>query len=454
MTPKFGTDGVRGIANAELTPELVLALGRAAARVLGGPRFLIGRDTRASGPLLQAALSAGLAAEGVDVVDLGVLPTPGVAALSAADQVPAAMISASHNPFSDNGIKLFAAGGRKLAADVESRLEAALALEVGKREGSEGRDEAAPVGAAVGRAFADPAGRERYQRLVLASLRGRRLGGLRVAVDCAHGAAAETAPALLRQAGAEVVAVLGDRPDGTNINDRCGSTDPSSLQAAVVDAEADAGLALDGDADRVIAVDHTGAVVDGDQMIAALALDRMARGALAGGTVVVTVMTNLGFHLAMQEHGVAVHTTPVGDRHVLEALDRGGWSLGGEQSGHVIFRDLATTGDGVLTGLQLLDAVVRSGRSLRELSGRAMVRLPQVLRNVRVSHPGGLDEPEAAGVWAEVKAVEAAFGDRGRVVLRGSGTEPLIRVMVEAPSHEEAEAAAGRLAEAVAQALG
>jgi phosphoglucosamine mutase len=310
------------------------------------------------------------------------------------------------------------------------------------------------VGAAVGRASADAEGRERYQRLVLASLAGRHLGGLRVAVDCAHGAAVETGPALLRQAGADVVAVLGDRPDGTNINDRCGSTDPSSLRAAVVGAGADAGLALDGDADRVIAVDHTGAVVDGDQMIAALALDRMARGALAGGTVVVTVMTNLGFHLAMAEHGVTVHTTPVGDRHVLEALDRGGWSLGGEQSGHVIFRDLATTGDGMLTGLQLLDAVVRSGRPLRELAGRAMVRLPQVLRNVRVSHPGGLDEPEAAGVWEEVKAVEAGFGDRGRVVLRGSGTEPLIRVMVEAPTHDEAEAAAGRLAEAVAEALG
>jgi phosphoglucosamine mutase len=452
VAPKFGTDGVRGVANAELTPEFVLALGRAAARVLGGPRFLIGRDTRVSGPLLQAALTAGIAAEGVDVVDLGVLPTPGVAALAAADGVPAAMISASHNPFSDNGIKLFAAGGRKLPDEVEARLEA----ELEKGRPGAGGDGVVPGGAAVGRAAAGAAaaadGRERYQRLVLDSLAGRRLDGLRVAVDCANGAAWATAPALLRAAGAEVVAVLADQPNGTNINDGCGSTYPASLQAAVVAAGADAGLALDGDADRVIAVDHTGAVVDGDQMIAALALDRMARGALAGGTVVVTVMTNLGFHLAMAEHRVAVHTTPVGDRHVLEALDRGGWTLGGEQSGHVIFRDLATTGDGVLTGLHLLDAVVRSGRPLAELAGGAMVRLPQVLRNVPVTHPSGLSG--AAEVWAEVREVEAGFGARGRVVLRGSGTEPLVRVMVEAPTHAEAEAAATRLATAVAHAIG
>ena len=467
MTPKFGTDGVRGLANAELTPEYVLALGRAAARVLGGPRFVIGRDTRVSGPLLQAALTAGIASEGVDVVDLGVLPTPGVAALAAADGIPGAMISASHNPFFDNGIKLFAAGGRKLSDDLEARLEAELRNEVarpgervvgaggglgkGAAPGGEGR--VPPVGQAVGRPRVDDgSGRERYERQVLATLSGRRLDGLRVVLDCAHGAASATGPDLLRRAGAEVVAVLADQPDGTNINAGCGSTDPTALQAAVLATSADAGLAFDGDADRVIAVDHTGSVVDGDQMIAALTLDRMALGVLRGGTVVVTVMTNLGFHLAMAEHGVTVHTTPVGDRHVLEALDRGGWSLGGEQSGHVIFRDLATTGDGVLTGLQLLDAVVRTGRPLAELTGGAMQRLPQVLRNVPVAHPGGL--LAAAHVWDEVKEVEAGFGDRGRVVLRGSGTEPLVRVMVEAPTHAEAEAAAARLAAAVAQAIG
>jgi phosphoglucosamine mutase len=446
--PKFGTDGVRGVANTELTPEFVLALGRAAARVLGGPQFLIGRDTRISGPLLQAALTAGIAGEGIHVVDLGVLPTPGVAALAAAAQVPAAVISASHNSFSDNGIKLFAAGGRKLADGVEAHLEAELGkiLAQGALAGTE------VSGASVGRAGLDLGGRERYEGLVLASLAGRRLDGLRVAVDCAHGAASVTGPDLLRRAGADVVAVLADRPDGTNINNGCGSTHPAALQAAVVATGADVGLALDGDADRVIAVDHTGSVVDGDQMIAALALDRMSRGVLVGATVVVTVMTNLGFHLAMADHGVAVHTTPVGDRHVLEALERGRWSLGGEQSGHVIFPDLATTGDGVLTGLQLLDALVRSGRSLAEMAGGAMVRLPQVLLNVPVGHPGGL--AGAAGVWAEVEAVKAGFGGQGRVVLRGSGTEPLVRVMVEAPTHAEAEAAAVRLADAVAHAIG
>ena len=449
MGLKFGTDGVRGVANAELTPEFALALGRAAAQVLGGPRFLIGRDTRVSGPLLQAALTAGLAAEGVDVIDLGVIPTPGVAALAAAEGVAAAMISASHNPFADNGIKLFAAGGRKLAGQVEAQIEDHLEKELGKRGV---RSAGAASGAGVGSIRSDPSGRQRYEALVLASLAGRRLGGLRVALDCANGAAAETGPNLLRAAGAEVVAVLGDRPDGTNINEGCGSTQPANLQAAVVRSGADAGLALDGDADRVIAVDHTGSVVDGDQMIAALALDRLARGALVAETVVVTVMTNLGFHLAMADHGVTVHTTSVGDRYVLEALDRGGWSLGGEQSGHVIFRDLATTGDGMLTGLQLLDAVVRRGRPLADLAGEAMVRLPQVLRNVPVGHPGGLSG--AAAVWAEVEELESKFGRRGRVVLRGSGTEPLVRVMVEAPTHAEAEAAVARLVAAVTAALG
>ncbi|HEX3540424.1 MAG TPA: phosphoglucosamine mutase [Acidimicrobiales bacterium] len=445
MTPRFGTDGVRGVANTELTPEFALALGRAAARVLGGPRLLIGRDTRVSGPLLQAALTAGVAAEGIDAVDLGVLPTPAVAALAAAGGVPAAMISASHNGFADNGIKLFARGGHKLADDVEARLVAELEKGAGMAPG-------AVAGAGVGVVRPDRDGRERYQQMVLASLAGRNLGGLRVALDCANGAAAETGPELLRRAGAEVVAVLGDHPDGVNINDGCGSTYPGGLQAAVVELGADAGLALDGDADRVIAVDDTGAVVDGDQTIAALALDRMARGVLTGNTVVVTVMTNLGFHLAMAERGISVHTTAVGDRNVLEALARRGWSLGGEQSGHVIFPDLATTGDGVLTGLQLLDAVVRQGRPLSELAGEAMVRLPQVLRNVPVTRPAGL--AGASAVWNEVRAVEAGFGDRGRVLLRSSGTEPLIRVMVEAPTHDEAEAAAARLADLVAEAIG
>jgi phosphoglucosamine mutase len=446
VTVKFGTDGVRGVANSELTPELVVALGRAAGRVLAGPggSFLVGRDTRVSGPLLQAALSAGLAAEGVDVWDVGVLPTPAVAALSADRRVPAAVISASHNPFPDNGIKLFGAGGRKLSDDVEERLEAEL-----------GTDPAAvPVrtGAAVGRLIVDTDGGPWYRRHLLEALEGRRLDGIRVAVDCAHGAAAATAPEVLSLAGAQVVAVLGAEPDGTNINAGAGSTHPAGLRAAVVAERAQVGLAFDGDADRVIAVDETGRLVDGDELIALFALDLRDRARLAEDTVVVTVMTNLGFRSAMRAHGVDVQETRVGDRYVLEALDRGGWSLGGEQSGHIIFRELATTGDGLLTGLLLLDLVVRRRRPLSALAGEAMTRLPQVLRNVRVARRDGLSDAQT--VWAEVAAVEAELEGRGRVLLRPSGTEPLVRVMVEAPTVEEAESVAGRLADVVSRCLG
>jgi phosphoglucosamine mutase len=470
VTLKFGTDGVRGVANTELTPELVLALGRAAARVLcrpgpaGSPRpvFLIGRDTRVSGPLLQAALAAGLASEGVDARDLGVLPTPGVAALAAASGTPAAVISASHNPFPDNGIKLFAAGGRKLSDETEERLEKELAAVLAGRVAplrpaaapapTDTRGDGRPTGGEVGRLSADSDGPAWYRRRLVDSLEGRRLDGIRVAVDCANGAASVTAADVLRRAGAEVVAVLAADPDGRNINDGCGSTHPAGLQVEVVASGADVGLAFDGDADRVIAVDHTGAVVDGDQLIALCALDLRGRGRLAGDTVVVTVMTNLGFRLAMERHGISVHETQVGDRYVLEALDAGGWSLGGEQSGHVIFKDLATTGDGVLTGLQLLDLVLRSGRPLAELAAEAMVRLPQVLRNVRVADRDGL--ASADSVWAEVADAEGTLGGAGRVLLRASGTEPLVRVMVEAPTSREAEAVAERLVGAVTRALG
>jgi len=445
---RFGTDGVRGVANADLTPELVVALGRAAARVLAGERFLVGRDTRISGPLLQAALTAGLAAEGADVVDAGVLPTPGLAWLSAADGVPAAMISASHNPFPDNGIKFFAAGGRKLADDVEERLEAELDGLLGggvpaPRSGA--ADASAPrTGAAVGR-VAGGAGVDRYVDAVVASLGGRDLRGMRVVIDCANGAASHVAPMVLRSLGADV-AVIADQPNGVNINDGCGSTYPLGLQAAVVDAGADVGLAFDGDADRVLAVDRAGRLVDGDHLLALLAVDLHRQGRLKAATVVVTVMTNLGFHLAMGDRGIEVVQTRVGDRYVLEALEEGGWSLGGEQSGHVIFRDLATTGDGVLTGLQVLDAVKRSGQTLDELAA-VMTRLPQVLRNVRVARRDGLED--ATALWEEVRAVETGLGDTGRVLIRASGTEPLVRVMVEAATEEVAEAAADRLVSAV-----
>jgi phosphoglucosamine mutase len=449
---RFGTDGVRGVANAELTPELVLALGRAAARVLGSSSsegastFVVGRDTRRSGPLLQAALAAGLASEGADVVDLGVLPTPGVAHVSASRGLPAAVLSASHNPFPDNGIKLFAAGGRKLDDATEDRLEAELAriLEAGSGP--------LPTGAAVGTLLSDPSGLAEYGRHLLSCLEGRRLVPLRVVLDCAHGAAVTTAPDAFRAAGAEVLAVIGDAPDGQNINRACGSTDPSALARAVVELGADAGLAFDGDADRLIAVDAEGQVVDGDRILALFATDLAERQELGGNTVVVTVMTNLGFHHAMEAAGIAVHQTQVGDRYVLEALEANGWALGGEQSGHIVFRSLATTGDGVLSALLLLDLVARRGRPLADLAAQAMRRLPQVLRNVAVSDRDGL--ADAQEVWAEVAGIERDLGHDGRVLLRASGTEQLVRVMVEARTQAEAEVAAERLATVVARSLG
>jgi phosphoglucosamine mutase len=434
VTLRFGTDGVRGRVGDELTPELVLALGRAAARVLGGDRFLVGRDPRRSGPLLEGALTAGLAAEGATVERLGVLPTPAVAALAAAEGVPGAVISASHNAWTDNGVKLFGPGGRKLDDAVEARLEAELDRPAAPRSGE-------AIGAVVDRADA-AAG---YVDRLVGTLDGRRLDGLAVVLDCANGAASAVGPTALRRLGADVD-VIAAEPDGRNINDGCGSTAPGALAERVLAVGADAGLAVDGDADRVVAVDAEGRVVDGDHLMAVCALDLAQRGLLAERTVVVTVMTNLGFRLAMAEHDVRVVETPVGDRYVLEALETGRWSLGGEQSGHVIFRDLATTGDGLLTGIQVLDAVRRSGRSLGDLAA-VMRSLPQVLRNVPVARRG-LDV--GAALAGEVAAEEARLG-QGRVLLRPSGTEPVVRVMVEAGSAEEAEAAAARLADAVAR---
>ena len=437
MRLRFGTDGVRGVAGTELTPEFVVALGRAAARALGPGRFLVGRDTRRSGPMLEAALAAGLAAEGASVERLGVVPTPALAYLGAEEDVPAAMISASHNRFSDNGVKLFAAGGRKLGAATEAALEAELDRVVAAPPAGGHAD----IGAVTDRHDAD----RRFVHHLVASLDGRDLDGLKVVLDCANGAAWRVGPLALRELGADVT-VLGAEPDGVNINAGVGSTYPRMLQEAVVAVGADAGLALDGDADRVIAVDHRGDIVDGDHLIAVCALDLAARGRLRDGTVVVTVMTNLGFHLGMAEHGIRVVETPVGDRHVLEAMEKGNWSLGGEQSGHVIFSDLATTGDGLLTGLQVLDLVCRSERRLSSLAAVAMTRLPQVLRNVKIDGAADGVLTEVAGA---VAAVEAELGRRGRVLIRPSGTEPVVRVMVEAPTATEAEAAVVRLAAAV-----
>ncbi len=456
--PGFGTDGVRGVANAELTPELATNLGRAAARVLGATAFVVGRDTRQSGTMLQAALSAGIASGGADVVDLGVLPTAGVAYVAERRGLAAAVVSASHNPYRDNGIKFFDESGLKLAPDVEAEVEAALDAPAAAALDAPAPAAAAPPAAPpatapaarVGVLASDSGAAAEYERHLVESLDGRRLDALRVVVDCANGAASAVAPKVFAELGAAVEPLFAE-PDGTNINDGCGSTHPQRLAQEVVARGADLGLALDGDADRLVAVDHTGALLDGDVLLAIFAIDLATRGELAGDAVVVTVMTNLGFRLAMARRGISVHETPVGDRQVLAALDEGGLALGGEQSGHIVFRRRATTGDGVLTGLLLADAVVRAGRPLADLAAGLVERVPQVLVNVAVPDPGRL--AQADGVWKAVAEIEGDLGDAGRVLLRASGTEPLVRVMVEAPTHALAAEAANRLSRVVEDCL-
>jgi phosphoglucosamine mutase len=450
VTLRFGTDGVRGVANRDLTPELVTALGRAAARVIGtNAPFVVGRDTRRSGPLLEAALVAGLCSEGADVERVGVLPTPGVAYLAQMIAAPAAVVSASHNPYPDNGVKLFAPGGRKIADAPERRIETELRrlVDAGTSvvPGGDGVT-ASGVGVVRDRIGA-PAD---YIAHLCAALAGRRLDDVSVVVDCAHGAASQVAPWALRVAGARV-RVLHDEPDGTNINAGCGSTDPGELQAAVVDAGAHAGLAFDGDGDRVIAVDDTGELVDGDRMLAIIALDLHERGQLRGDAVVTTVMSNLGLQRTLADHGIGLIETPVGDRNVLTALEDHDLVLGGEQSGHIIVTDLATTGDGTLTGLLLLDVMARTGRSLSDLAA-VVHRLPQVLRSVPVADRGGVDHD--GEFRSELTAVEQALAADGRVLVRASGTESVVRVMVEAPTSEQAEMAAARLTAAVERACG
>jgi phosphoglucosamine mutase len=445
LTLRFGTDGVRGVANLDLTPELVVALGRAAARVLKSDHFVIGRDTRISGPLLEAALASGLAGEGASVHTLGVVPTPVVAWTAAHEGVAGAMISASHNRYPDNGIKLFTNEGRKLRDDVEAVLELELdALVHGGHDAT-----TAPTGDAVGTISASPEHLLGYADSVVESIDGRDLSGLKIVIDCANGSAATIAPHVLRRLGADVIVIHAD-PNGTNINEGCGSTHPDDLQQAVLDLRADAGLAFDGDADRVLAVDGDGSLVDGDQIIAVCALDLHERGQLRNDTVVVTVMTNLGFRRAMTARGVHVEETAVGDRFVLDALEAGNHSIGGEQSGHVIFPDLATTGDGLLTGVQLLDVVARTGRPLSELA-TVMARFPQVLRNVRIGAGSSVAELDVR-LADDLSAARATLGDDGRILIRRSGTEPLVRVMVEAQTTEQAEAVADRLAAAVSAA--
>jgi phosphoglucosamine mutase len=438
----FGTDGVRGLANGTLTAELALDLSVAAAHVLGEtgefaghrPRAVVGRDPRLSGEFLEAAVVAGLASAGVDVLQVGVLPTPGVAYLTQALDVDlGVMISASHNAMPDNGIKFLKRGGVKLDDEVEELIEQRL-QEPWKR----------PTGAAIGRVQRYYQGTHEYVAHLVGAL-PHGLEGLKVVVDCAHGAAYASAPAALRTAGADVVAINA-APDGHNINDGCGSTHLEPLRAAVVEHGADAGFALDGDADRCLAVAADGEVVDGDQILATLALTLRDRGRLANDTVVATVMSNLGFVNAMESAGVSVLQTKVGDRYVLEAMERGGHSLGGEQSGHVILRDHATTGDGTLTALMTMSRMVETGQSLAGLAS-VMTRLPQVLVNVPdVDRTRAESDP---ALVAAVEQEEAQLGDTGRVLLRPSGTEPLVRVMVEAETAELAQQVADRLAAVV-----
>jgi phosphoglucosamine mutase len=440
MARLFGTDGVRGVANGDvLTAPLATALAASAARVLRGQRegrltVAVGRDTRPSGPMLEAAAAAGFAGEGLDVELLGVVPTPVVAhACASGAAALGLMISASHNPMPDNGLKLFGPGGAKLPDAVEDAVEAGLHA-AGLR----------PTGTGIGTVRpAPPARLERYVEELLASLE-HPLDGLRVVVDCAQGAASALAPEVYRRAGADVVAVHADG-DGAHINEGCGATHLEALQAAVREHGADVGLAHDGDADRCLATTADAEVVDGDRILAVTALGLRERGLLRTGTVVATVMSNLGFVLAMREAGIDVVQTAVGDRYVLEAMRAGGHVLGGEQSGHVVFGDLSTTGDGLLTGLQLLGRVAATGRSLADLASVVTV-LPQVLVNVRAER----DRATAADVLDAVGHEEQALGETGRVLLRPSGTEPVVRVMVEAPSREQADDVARRLADVVA----
>lgn len=441
----FGTDGVRGVAGRDLTPELVVALGRACVRGLGASApYLLARDTRRSGPMLEAALVAGICAEGGSVELLGVLPTPGLAGACRASAAPGAMISASHNPFPDNGIKVFEAGGRKLRDESEARIEAEFAAIIAG-------DASARDGVDVGTVHVVADAVEIYVESLVRSVgTPESLAGLRVIVDCGHGAAYAAAPWALRVLGAEVE-VLNDEPDGTNINDGCGSTDPSGLRRAVVAERAHAGLAFDGDADRVIAVDERGDLVDGDHILAIAALDLQARGLLRGNAIATTVMANLGLREALEANGIAIVETPVGDRNVLAAMEEHDLALGGEQSGHVIFGDHAVTGDGPLTGILLLDAMVRAREPLSELAA-VVTKCPQELRNVRVARRDALDA--AAEFWAEVHALEDELGERGRVLVRPSGTEPVVRVMVEAADATTARAATDRLAGALVRALG
>ena len=445
MTPaRFGTDGVRGVANVELTAEIALALGRAVARIIPATSFVVGRDTRRSSTMLEAAFAAGIATEGADVIDLGVLSTPGIAYVADRRGLPGAVISASHNPFGDNGIKILGPSGSKLTVETEAQIEAAIdAIFAAPDDGAR-----RPTGRGVGVITRESDAAEDYFTHLAQALEDRTLEGLRIGLDCANGATSFYATEVLEATGATVVS-MATEPYGANINDGVGSTAPEALSELVVAQGCDLGLALDGDADRVIAIDEHGGVIDGDALMAMFATDLRTRGRLAGNTVAVTVMSNLGFHQAMREAGIHVVTCDVGDRNVVAALDADGLSFGGEQSGHLIFRNFASTGDGLLTGMFLGDLVKRSGMTLSTLASSAMVRFPQVLINVSVANAA--EVAVAASVTGAVADAEAQLGEEGRIMVRASGTEPVVRVMVEAGDTARATAIAQEVATIVAE---
>jgi len=437
MAALFGTDGVRGVANRELTAELAFKLGRAGAWILAGgkagSRIVIGKDTRISGDMLEAALIAGICSAGVDVLRVGVMTTPGIAYLTRNLQaVAGVVISASHNPVEDNGIKFFGPSGYKLPDETEAAIEA-LVLE-------DCISVASPVGGGVGRVYQVDDAVQRYVEYACSTI-STDLSGIKLVVDCANGAASQIAPLVYESLGAEVIPIFNN-PDGVNINNGCGSTHPEALMEAVVAAGADLGLAHDGDSDRVLAVDASGRLVDGDQIMVACASDLKAKGKLARDTVVVTVMSNLGLHLACQKLGIKVVETKVGDRYVLEELLRSGACFGGEQSGHIIFLEHSTTGDGIITALQLMAIIKESGQPLDQLAAQ-MERLPQLLVNVPVADKNAVMNSPV--LKEAIQREEESMGGSGRILVRPSGTEPLVRVMAEGRDMMQLEGIVGRL---------
>jgi phosphoglucosamine mutase len=441
---RFGTDGVRGVALTELTEQYVVDLGCAAATVLSLKHVVIGRDTRESGLVLQTALARGFAAGGATVELLGVTPTPAIAFAAAQRGCAGAAVTASHNPYADNGVKIFGIGGIKLTDDQERMIESAMA-----ESGAKSTDAQSSVESVA--AITDSvAAINDYRNSIESLVPSRAFADIRIVVDCANGAMSDVAPYVLAQLGATVIAIHCE-PNGKNINAECGATYPKIIGEAVRLHQAAIGLAFDGDGDRVIGVDHVGNIVDGDHLLALAAIDMHERKVLDGSGVVVTVMTNAGFHEAMAKHGISVVTTPVGDRSVLIALDENNYSLGGEQSGHIIYRKDATTGDGLLAGVRLVDLVRRKNVTLQKLAQDAMTSLPQVLINVRVE---SVASDLATQFAQEIAAAERDLNGVGRVLLRASGTEPLVRVMVEAQFEETANSVAQRLAASVIKRLG